>query len=238
MNDPSPNDSGPSSPSAPWKRGCLSALLAPVKVLAHNLLLLTLALWQGWSVLVLFWPLWFQSVLEGVYLRDRLGVDPMANPQRVFKAMFTVAWGGFHLMLMTGLMLLSVVALGREADAPGRSWVGALGWIDLVLVLALFYVYWDQHRRRMRNPGGRRARSVKEGVRLLIAPVMKLFPIYLLLVASLNWGEAGIWVFLLAKTLVDLLALPAVVLLRMPPDADSTPSSTSPAARAVERAAS
>ncbi len=207
------------------RHGCLRLLLAPLKVLGHNLLLLALALWQDWSVLVLFWPLWFQSVLLGWYLRDRLGAPPMPTGLQLFRAWFTACWGGFHLMVLMGLTMLSIVAWGRDHDAavPGRSWVGAIGMIDLLLIVALAVGYWEQHRRRMRSPDSRRARCAQDGVRLLIAPVMRLFPIYMLLVASLNWGEAGVWVFLLAKTIVDLLALPADVLARLSPDAEEPP---------------
>jgi hypothetical protein len=198
-------------------------------IVISNLVTLTAALWQDWSVLQLMWPFWAQSLIIGWYARRRIlglvefstagfrindrPVDPTDETRRSTANFFALHYGGFHLGYLIFLIVMSTAAdeTGRIAvtnestRAVSLIEIGHVYPFDFVIYAALAVGFWHSHRASHREHVAADLERVPNIGTLMAMPYARIVPMHLTIVFGLMLGVGAIWVFVLLKISADIV---------------------------------
>jgi hypothetical protein len=178
-------------------------------ILATNLIVLALAVWQDWSVLQLMWPFWMQSVIIGWYARQRM---LERDPQRRVANFFAAHFGIFH-----AVYLVFLIGFSTSTDAAGfmevavggtetQVYIGHVHPADFVAYLVLALAFWRSHRAsHLEHLTADLGRAPSLGT-LMMLPYARILPMHLTLIAAMPLGGAdAVWLFVLLKIVADLV---------------------------------
>ncbi|WP_456374998.1 DUF6498-containing protein [Thiolapillus sp.] len=190
----------------------LEALLSDNSIwglLLANLITIVMAVMQDWSLLLVMWVYWCQSVIIGLFNFWRMmtlkrfstkgvssGDGPVLPTQKTKREMswfFLVHYGLFHAVYLVFLFS------GIGGDQPEFFAPGPL----LIILLFLINHAWSFFYNRRRE-----AESVPNIGTLMFLPYARILPMHLTLVFGGVFISGKFWlvVFLLLKTLADLIA--------------------------------
>jgi cation transport ATPase len=183
---------------APTDRGALGWLVA------SNAVTLVLALWQGWSLGLLLWPYWAQSVIIGVFsYRRMLGLQRFSTAnfrvngkpaeendatRRSTANFFAMHYGMFHLVYAIFLLMLTT---------PAADWL----WIAIAVVAFAFNHASSFRRFREADRQGRPNIGA-----LMFLPYLRVLPMHLMIIFGIGMaggGAVAVLFFGLLKTAAD-----------------------------------
>ncbi|KFN51724.1 hypothetical protein N790_04000 [Arenimonas malthae CC-JY-1] len=160
-------------------------------ILGANALTLVLALWQDWSVALLAWPFWLQSVVIGWYARRRMlalkdfsvegfrvnGRQAEATPEtlRSTANFFLMHYGFFHLGYLVFLL--------AEGDR--------LAPLDMALVAGTTVAFWLGHRRSHELNLEADTRSRRNLGALMFLPYVRVVPMHLAILLGAASGDSA-----------------------------------------------
>lgn len=178
-------------------------------LLLANMLTIVLAVWQDWSLLLVMWVYWCQSVIIGLFNFWRMmtlkrfstkGVSssdgpvlPTQKTKREMSWFFLVHYGAFH------AFYLIFIFSGIMGEQPPFL---SLGPMLMVLLFFINHAWSFFYNRR------REANSVPNIGTLMLLPYARIIPMHLPLVFGGMFISGKLWLvfFLLLKTLADLIA--------------------------------
>ena len=196
----SPSVSASTTPGlpAPADRAALGWLVA------SNAVTVVIALWQGWSLGLLLWPYWLQSVIIGrfSYLRIRglrrfstegfringRAVEPTESTQRQTAGFFALHYGAFHLVYAVFL---------TQQTMPAQDWI----WVAVAGV-AFFFNHRDSY---LRFRDADRQGEPNIGA-LMFLPYLRVLPMHLMIIFGVGFmggGPFAVLLFALLKTVAD-----------------------------------
>jgi hypothetical protein len=190
-----------------------------INLVGANLLVLLLALLQGWGPLALLWPWWLQSLVIGYRARQRLlraararaapGLEPSAVDCLILH------YGLFHMVLLIFLIAFTGMAdqaalLPEPVDAAGGAvpmLESGIGWLDWPLFVGLGYVFWRAHDAAARRHGAAELAGKPSTLMLMFLPYVRILPMQLAVVALLAAAESpSLAVVVTIKTMLDVLS--------------------------------
>jgi hypothetical protein len=195
-----------------------------------NGLTIVLAVWQGWGLVHLLWPFWIQSVVIGLYWRQRIlrleefctegfrindqPVEPTPETQRQTANFFALHYGGFHFGYLVFLLVFTftsdpsgmITVTNENTGARSLVYVGEVAAADVPLLVALGISFWLTHRESFReHVAADLARRPNLGT-LMFIPYARVLPMHLTIILGMSLGaSAGVWLFGLLKTGADVL---------------------------------
>lgn len=195
---------------------------AAIGILGSNLVTLVFAVWQGWTLLVLLWPYWIQSVVIGWFSFRRLGalqrfstegfkvngrpVEESAATRDGTARFFALHFGLFHVVYLVFLLIYTTTGTALADAHDSGAAMGGLGPLDPLLLAALglgfVYSHAASHREhRAADLAGRPNIGT-----LMFLPYARVLPMHLMIIGGVLFsGEPGIWLFGTLKTFADLL---------------------------------
>jgi hypothetical protein len=173
-------------------------------LLLSNLVVIVLALVQGWDISILLWGYWFQSVIIGLFQFKRIldlkdfdakGVVLNGKPVQSTKAIkvfiacfFLFHYGFFHLVY--SIFLIDLV--------QPQAWFPVLITAGIFFInhLYSYLVNKEEDRQKRQNIG-----------KMMMRPYLRIFPMHLILL--FGWilivvKPVALAVFLLLKTVADI----------------------------------
>ena len=182
-------------------------------VVATNVAVIGIALWQHWPLVVLLWPYWLQSVIIGWYSGRRIlalrqfslegtsGFDQGSDEatKRHTARFFAMHYGLFHLVYF---VFLFIAMSGNFRGAPSRG----LTSLDLLfmVVLAISFVFTHRASYARIMESDQRGRPNIGGVMFL--PYLRIVPMHLTIILGLGSGyTGGVILFGTLKTIADVL---------------------------------
>jgi hypothetical protein len=183
---------------APADRAALGWLIG------SNAVTLVIALWQGWSLGLLLWPYWLQSVIIGAFSCRRIlglrrfstagfringrAAEPTDSTRRSTAGFFALHYGLFHLVY-------AVFLLQQKMPAQDWLWVGVAG-------IAFYFNHRDSYLRFRE--------ADRQGVpnigALMFLPYLRVLPMHLMIIFGIGFLGGGVFALLLfglLKTLAD-----------------------------------
>lgn len=182
-------------------------------LIASNLITMILALAQGWSVLVVMWVYWFQSVIIGLFnflrilslkdfstenfkMNDR-PVEPTQSTKRSVAFFFLFHYGFFHFIYM--------IFLGSFSSMSGTGFLSPIKpvgpndmfFISIGAIIFLINHLFSYQYNRLRDD---RKPNIGE---LMFYPYARIIPMHLTIIFGFLLGNAGIILFLILKTAAD-----------------------------------
>jgi hypothetical protein len=159
---------------------------------------LALGWWQHWSLILLFFPYWVQSVVIGVSSFLRL-----CHVNRLEAAAFFAAhYGIFHLVYLS-FILISL----KLGELPNKVPVPPLTENDIVWLALASLAFVVTHHLSYRRNIERDRQGAPSTERLMVIAYARIVPMHLTLIIGLAMGYAGALVlFGLLKTVADVLA--------------------------------
>lgn len=198
-------------------------------ILITNVVTLLWALWQQWSVLQLLWPFWMQSLIIGWYARQRMlkvttfctkgmlingrAVEPTSATARQAANVFLLHYGGFHFVYLVFLIALTsttdaagnILVTNESTGVRSEVHIGHVHGIDFVAYMVLAFGFWRSHRAsHLEHVAQDLGHTPKLGT-LMILPYGRIVPMHLSIVLAVVFGSAAIGLFVLLKTVVDVV---------------------------------
>ena len=200
---------------------------AVIGILIANGITLAVALAQGWTSLQLMWPFWIQSMIIGWFARERIlklsqfctegyrvngrTVEPNAEAQRKAADSFLLQFGFMHALYFGFLLLITVLA-----DAQGfleltrgiekrQVYVGLVTSADVLIYLGLGMSFWISHWLSHREHVEKDLSGKPNIGTLTLMPYARILPMHLCLIVGLPLGGAAVWLFVLLKTVADVI---------------------------------
>ena len=203
---------------------------ALVGILLTNALTLIIAMWQSWSVLQLLWPFWLQSVIIGWYARQRIllltrfctkgvrinnrAVAPTVETQQKTALFFALHYGFFQLFYLIVLLVFTLtsdpngfIEVTREGSREVVAlYVGRVRPLDWWIFSGLALGFWKTHQLSHREHVQADLGNTPHIGTLMMMPYARIIPMHLCIVlaAPLGGGHV-IWIFIILKTVADLL---------------------------------
>ena len=184
------------------------------ELVASNLVSIAWAVHEHWSLLMLLWPYWMQSIVIGWYYRKRIlslkrfstdGFESNGEPvretpeaRRETANFLAMHFGFFHVIY--AVFLAAFGFSGALGDTAG------LGPGDALAVLVLGGVFaFTQYAEHRRNVAIDRGRRPNIGA-MLFLPYLRVVPMHLIIIggAMLGGGSAAVIVFGALKTVADV----------------------------------
>jgi hypothetical protein len=195
------NESGPVGEpgnTAPLPRRVGAEAGSTWLVVLVNLAVLALAWWQHWSLILLFFPYWVQSVFIGIFSFRRMRLVG----SRETAQFFAMHYGIFHLTYL-GFITIS---LGK-GELPNKVPVPPMTENDIVWLALASLAFAVTHYLSYRRNLERDRRGAPSTERLMLIPYARVIPMHLTLIVGLAMGYTGaLLLFGLLKTAVDVLA--------------------------------
>lgn len=184
-------------------------------LLASNAATITLALTQHWSLIVIMWIYWWQSVVigffnflriltlqdystEGFTMNDR-PVQPTPSAKVGAAFFFAFHYGFFHLVYAIFLVVFSLVGFLGEPIDPGPTAPVSLPAVFLTGIgFAANHLYSFVHNRE-RDAKGRNIGQV------MAAPYARIVPMHLTIILGAFLHGATLPFFLLLKAAADVV---------------------------------
>jgi hypothetical protein len=175
-------------------------------LLATNVAVIAIALWQRWPLVVLLWPYWVQSVIIGMYSRRRIlalrqfsledtsGFDAGSDEKtRLATArFFTFHYGFFHLGYFVFLWASTTVKV-----TP----------LQLVFLLAIAVSFALAHRASYQRIMESDAAGKPNIGSVMFLPYLRIVPMHAAIIFGLGMFQGMAWgvlVFGILKTIADL----------------------------------
>ena len=182
-------------------------------VVATNVAVIGIALWQHWPLVVLLWPYWLQSVIIGWYSGRRIlalrqfslegtsGFDQGSDEatKRHTVRFFAMHYGLFHLVYF---LFLFMATSGKVPGAPAHG----LTALDLAFMVVIGVSFVFTHRASYRRimESDQAGRPNIGGVMFL--PYLRIVPMHLTIIIGLGSGySGGVILFGMLKTFADVL---------------------------------
>jgi hypothetical protein len=186
-----------------------------LRLLAANLIVIALALYEKWDANILVWICWVQSVIIGIFWFVRIvshrhlyrletrGLDGRPRPLTAMERLpmglfFLVHYGGFHL----GYLLLVAGGFFARDQEP------YFPRLEVAVAGGLFFV--GQLMSFINDPKRIQSRMAELSV-LMGHPYGRILPMHVTILIGAQWYERGYgseWVlalFLVVKTLADIV---------------------------------
>lgn len=176
-----------------------------ISLLISNILIIILALVQKWDISTVLWVYWMQSVIIGFFqfLRilslknfstDNFTINNKSvlatNGTKIFTAFFFLFhYGFFHLVY--AILLFNFLT----TQPPDFTYIFTGGLIFFINHTFSFYYNIIIDRTKMQNIG-----------QLMFSPYVRIIPMHLVIIFGAILGQASLTIFLVLKTLADLIA--------------------------------
>ncbi len=176
-----------------------------ISLLLSNFLVITLAIVQGWEVTTVLWVYWMQSVIIGFFNFLRIlslkkfstenftinnqPTSPTSNTKLFTAFFFAFHYGFFHFIY--AIFLFNFFRSSQPLDF-GYLFLGGL-----IFFLNHFFSY-----RHNKIIDGQKTRNIGQ---LMFSPYARIIPMHLIIIFGAFLGQSTLIVFLLLKTLADLL---------------------------------
>lgn len=176
-----------------------------ISLLFSNILIIILAIVQRWEITTILWTYWMQSVIIGFFnflrilsLKNFSTISFTINHQpalptpqtKIFTAFFfAIHYGFFHFIY--AIFLFQLFSSGQTLDS-NYLFLGGL-----IFFLNHSFSYWQNKKideQETQNIG-----------RLMFAPYARIIPMHLIIVLGAFIGQSTLLLFLLLKTVVDIL---------------------------------
>jgi hypothetical protein len=173
-------------------------------LVASNAVTVVIALWQGWSLGLLLWPYWLQSVIIGMFSYRRMrglhrfstegyringrALEPTESTQRQTAGFFALHYGFFHLVYAIFL---------TQQKMPAQDWV----WVA-VAGIAFFLNHRDSY---LRFREADRQGEPNIGA-LMFLPYLRILPMHLMIIFGIGFmggGPFAVLLFAMLKTAAD-----------------------------------
>jgi hypothetical protein len=178
-------------------------------LLGSNLITIILALAQHWSLLTIMWIYWSQSVIIGVFsfikilsLKDFSTEDFYSNGKLVLPTtktkvstafFFAFHYGFFHFVYMIFLLsftLTDAISFGRLVSVGSIVFAACIFFVNHMFS----YFYNRKHDTKKQNIGS-----------IMFFPYARIIPMHLTIIFGMFLGPASIVLFLILKTVADLI---------------------------------
>jgi hypothetical protein len=198
-------------------------------ILITNAITLAAALWQDWSVLQLMWPFWMQSLIIGWYSRQRIlkltrfctkglrinnqAVDPTPQTQRWVANFFALHFGFFHLIYFVFLMAFTATSdphgfievTNETTRQVSQVHIGRVHPFDFLIYVALAVGFWHSHRSSHEEHVQADLGNTPSLGTLMFLPYARIVPMHLTIILGVALGSGAVWIFILLKTLADVV---------------------------------
>lgn len=139
-------------------------------------------------------------------------MDPTPQTQRQVANFFALHYGFFHLIYLAFLLSFSsgavgsgLVSVGSDSGIETQVRAGQLGAIDYLAFALLSFSFWLTHRGSHReHVASDLTRRPNIGT-LMFMPYARVIPMHLTIVLAINMGDGAVWLFVLLKTLADVV---------------------------------
>lgn len=175
-----------------------------ISLLVSNLLVIILAIVQGWEVATVLWVYWMQSIIIGFFQFLRIlslkkfstenfkinsqSVSPTNNTKLFTAFFFLFHYGFFH-------FIYAIFLFNFFTNQPLDFTYLFLG--GLIFFLNHFFSY--QHNKVIDE------QKTQNIGTLMFSPYARIIPMHLIIVFGAILGQSILVIFLLLKTLVDLI---------------------------------
>lgn len=197
-------------------------------LIISNILVLILAIFEGWNIAYLLWSYWFQSVIIGVFhfitilgLKDFTttgltfngrSVQPNNSTKKSVAYFFLMHYGFFHLVYAIFLFVLPALLRKNTHSSPFTFLFGngrKLFFLSVLIFLAGHLYDFIQQRNKMKK-------GVNLGT-LLFFPYARIVPMHLCIILAFVLNSPNnhvnfkvtpqifLVLFMLLKTLADVL---------------------------------
>lgn len=189
-------------PTSSWFDNSMRALIA------SNLVTLAIALIENWSLSVLLFIYWTQSVVIGAFHIKRMlnlrsfstsglkmngrPVEATPRSKRQIAAFFAMHYGFFHLVYLVFVL----TAVGSDGGLSAFAWWGLIGTGAVFAVNHLFSYIENRELDKTGRPN--------LGT-MLFLPYARIVPMHLIIVmgAAFGGGRVALTAFLVLKTVAD-----------------------------------
>lgn len=185
-----------------------------VMLLATNVAVIAIALWQRWPLVLLLWPYWVQSVIIGMYSRRRIlalrqfsledssGFDAGSDEKtrRATAKFFSIHYGGFHAGYF---VFLFIATTGGMAGVPPAK----LGLPHLAFLLAIAVSFALTHRAAYERIMQSDAAGKPDIGGVMFLPYLRIVPMHVAILVGLGMFQglaSGVLIFGVLKTAADL----------------------------------
>jgi hypothetical protein len=183
-----------------------------ISLAAANILTMILALTGGWSLIVILWVYWIQSVIIGVFNFFRLltlknydtkdfmmdGKPLVSSSESNYAAaiFFAIHYGIFHLVYLIFLSIASFLRQDEVFRLPALWFIIASAAIFVLNHAFSFISRFAKDRKKKQNLGA-----------VMFFPYARIIPMHLCIVFGLAFDSsgAGIFIFMVLKTLADIV---------------------------------
>lgn len=185
--------------------------LSTISLLISNLIVITLAIVQKWDISTVLWVYWMQSIIIGFFQFLRIlslkkfstenfkinnqSVSPTTQTKTFTAFFFVFHYGFFH-------FIYAIFLFNFFSNQPLDFTYLFLG--GLIFFLNHFFSY--QHNKVIDEqktlPAGRQVQNIGT---LMFAPYARIVPMHLIIVFGAILDQSILVIFLLLKTLVDLI---------------------------------
>ncbi len=177
-----------------------------IGLIVSNLIVIALAVWQGWDFSVVVWGYWAQSVIIGLFHAKRMlslkkfsvegmqvngeAVEPTERAKKSAANFFLLHYGIFHFVY---LVFIIILAWPRVDD-----W-GAIGLFALIFFVNHAFAY-----RSVRKIDDEKGQHLGK---LFFLPYPRILPMHLIVILGFIFGKGvvGLVFFLLIKTVGDVI---------------------------------
>jgi hypothetical protein len=177
-----------------------------IGLIVSNLIVIGLAVWQGWDFSVVIWGYWAQSVIIGLFHAKRMvslkkfsvegmnvngvPVKPTMKAKKSAASFFLLHYGIFHFVYLVFLIILAW---------PEMSAWGSIGLFALVFFVNHAITY--KFTRKKDDETGQHLGK------LFFLPYPRILPMHLIVILGLILGKGmvGMVFFLLVKTVADVI---------------------------------
>ncbi len=176
-----------------------------ISLLFSNILVIILAIVQGWEVSTVLWVYWMQSLIIGFFqfLRilslkkfstENFTINNQPVQPTVTTKIFTAFFFAFHYGFFHFIYAIFLFNFFRSSQSLDLSFIFIGGFIFFLNHLYSFY-----HNRII---DGQKTQNI--GI-LMFAPYARIIPMHLIIIFGTILGQSTLVVFLLLKTIVDLV---------------------------------